>query len=102
MLSLRNKYIYRSNANSIDMRKISLLLLSFQCIVFSVFAQLKVHQLKTENLTNPIGLDVLQPYFSWQLVSDQRNTMQSGYELRVGTEPAALVKGEGICENRQD
>ncbi|QNA42674.1 alpha-L-rhamnosidase [Lacibacter sediminis] len=77
------------------MKKLSFLLL-IQLLVVSVFAQLKVEQLKTENLTNPIGLDVLQPYFSWQLVSDQRNTMQSAYELRVGTEPAALVKGEGI------
>jgi alpha-L-rhamnosidase len=78
------------------MRKLNLLLLIFQIITLSVFAQPQVTQLKTENLTNPIGLDVLQPYFSWQLVSDQRNTMQSAYELRVGTEPAALVKGEGI------
>ncbi len=81
------------------MKKISSLLLAFQCILLSVSAQLKVHQLKTENLTNPIGLDVLQPYFSWQLVSDQRNTMQSAYELRVGTEPATLVKGEGIWKS---
>ncbi|MEJ8843967.1 family 78 glycoside hydrolase catalytic domain [Lacibacter sp. H375] len=81
------------------MRKISLLLLAFQCIVLSVFAQVKVDHLKTENLTNPIGLDVLQPYFSWQLSSNQRNVMQSAYEIRVGVEAAALVKGEGIWKS---
>ncbi|MEQ1796461.1 MAG: alpha-L-rhamnosidase N-terminal domain-containing protein, partial [Lacibacter sp.] len=81
------------------MKKISLLLLSFQCIILSVPAQVKLDHLRTENLTNPIGLDVLQPYFSWQLVSDQRNVMQSAYEIRVGTVPAALVKGEGIWKS---
>lgn len=81
------------------MKKFIFLLLSFQCILLSVSAQVKVGHLRTENLTNPIGLDVLQPYFSWQLISDQRNTMQSAYEIRVGTVPAALVKGEGIWKS---
>ena len=76
------------------MKKLSLLLLSFQIIALSVFAQLKADHLKTENLTNPIGLDVLQPTFSWQLVSDQRNTMQAAYELRVGEDAASLAKGK--------
>lgn len=77
------------------MKKISFLLLTFQCAVLSVFAQVKADHLRTENLKNPIGIDVLQPYFSWQLVSDQRNVSQSSYEIRVGAVPAALVKGEG-------
>ena len=77
------------------MKKVISLLLAFQCILLSVFAQVKVDHLRTENLTNPIGLDVLQPYFSWQLISDQRNVMQSAYEIRVATDAAALVKGEG-------
>lgn len=81
------------------MKKIISLLLAFQCILLSVSAQVKVDHLRTENLTNPIGLDVLQPYFSWQLISDQRNTMQSAYEIRVGTVPAALAKGEGIWKS---
>jgi len=35
--------------------------------------QVKVQTLLTENLVNPIGLDVTQPRFSWQLVLDRRN-----------------------------
>lgn len=81
------------------MKKIIILVLSFQCAFVLTFAQVKVDHLKTENLTNPIGLDVLQPYFSWQLVSNQRNVMQSAFEIRVGVEPAALVKGEGIWKS---
>lgn len=76
------------------MRKINFLLVAFQCIVLPVIAQVKVDHLRTENLKNPIGIDVLQPYFSWQLVSDQRNVSQSAYEIIVGDFPAALSKGE--------
>jgi alpha-L-rhamnosidase len=75
------------------MKKISFLLF-LQLLVVSVSAQLKVDHLKTENLSNPIGLDVLQPYFSWQLMSNQRNVMQSAYEIRVATDAASLTKGD--------
>jgi alpha-L-rhamnosidase len=82
------------------MKKISLLLLSFQCLILSIAAQVKIDHLRTENLNNPICIDVLQPNFSWQLISDQRNVMQSAYEIRVGTTAAAVAKG-GIWNSRQ-
>ncbi|MBL7738633.1 MAG: family 78 glycoside hydrolase catalytic domain [Chitinophagaceae bacterium] len=81
------------------MKKVSFLLLGLQCMGLSVLAQVKVDRLRTENLANPIGLDVLQPYFSWQLISTQRNVTQSAYEIRVGTLPAALVTGEGVWKS---
>ncbi len=84
------------------MKKISFLLLAFQCIVLSVFAQVKLDHLKTENLTNPIGLDVLQPYFSWQLISNQRNVQQSAYEIRVGTRSGSISKRRRHLEEWKD
>jgi alpha-L-rhamnosidase len=47
-------------------------------------AQVSVKNLRCEDRVNPIGLDILNPRFSWQLVSDQRNLEQTGYEIRVG------------------
>lgn len=76
------------------MRKISILLIAVHCMACSVFAQVKVDHLRTENLTNPIGLDVKQPYFSWQLISSQRNVAQSAYEIRVATDAASLAKAD--------
>ena len=61
--------------------------------VFS-FSQIKVKQLLCENLTNPIGIDIQQPRFSWQLTSDKRNVIQAAYEIRVGSNMALLVKGK--------
>src|SRR6476619_1949833 len=59
--------------------------LSFFCqaITISLFAQLSVKNLLCENLSDPVGLGAKQPRFSWQLVSDKRNTMQASYEIIV-------------------
>jgi len=67
--------------------------------IFSIsvgMAQLKVQGLLTENRSNPIGIDILQPRFSWQLVSDSRNIMQTAYEIRVGTDVASLIKDKKL------
>jgi alpha-L-rhamnosidase len=47
------------------------------------FGQLKVQNLLTDNLNNPIGIDEVIPKFSWQLESGKRNTMQTAYEIKV-------------------
>lgn len=46
-------------------------------------AQLTVTQLRTENLTNPIGIDAQTPRFSWQLASPQRGIKQTAWEIKV-------------------
>ena len=60
------------------------------------FGITKVQSLLTENLTNPIGLDIASPRFSWKLFSDQRNVMQTAYELRVSDEKAYLTKASKL------
>jgi alpha-L-rhamnosidase len=57
---------------------------------FTSSAQLKVQNLLTENLTDPIGLGVMQPRFSWQLVSDKKNTMQTAYEIDVISDKSTI------------
>jgi alpha-L-rhamnosidase len=48
------------------------------------FAQISIKNMRCENRVNPVGLDILNPRFSWQMVSDRRNEMQTGFEVRVG------------------
>lgn len=59
--------------------------LVFIATLFSltVTAQSKVENLRTENRIDPIGLDIVQPRFSWQLESGKRNVVQTAYEIRV-------------------
>ena len=60
------------------------------------FSQVKVGQLLCENLSNPIGIGILQPEFSWQLISDKRNVMQTAYEIRVGLNYDLLKKNKNL------
>ena len=45
--------------------------------------QVTVKNLRCENRINPLGLDIRNPRFSWQLASDHRNILQTAYEIRV-------------------
>src|SRR5713101_6717397 len=58
-----------------------------------LLAQLTVGGLRVEYLTNPIGIDVLQPRLSWRIASTRRNTMQSAYQIQVDTSEARLTHG---------
>ena len=64
------------------MKKIVLPLM-INMVCHMLLAQVQVSGLLCENLSNPVGLDVPQPRFSWQIASSKRNTMQAGYEIRV-------------------
>lgn len=44
---------------------------------------LTVTELTCEYRNNPLGLDEMAPRVSWKLCSDQRNTLQTGYQLQV-------------------
>jgi len=63
---------------------------------FSASAQVSVQNLRLENLVNPIGLDVLQPRFGWQLVADRRNVSQTAYEIRVAADLTDLSAGKKL------
>ena len=74
------------------MKKSIPLLFIFQLSLVIVFSQPQVKNLLCENLVNPIGLDIVQPRFSWQLISNERNLMQTSYEIRLANSTAALSK----------
>src|SRR5688572_11765853 len=67
------------------MRRIFFFLPVILFSIFSLTAQVKVQNLLTENLSNPIGIDIKQPRFSWQLISDQRNVLQTAYEITISS-----------------
>jgi len=64
--------------------KKSIIILLLQLIAVTSFSQIKVNELTCENLSNPIGIDVIQPQLSWQLKADRRNVLQTAYEIKVG------------------
>ena len=56
--------------------------------------------LRTEYATNPLGIDVVRPRFSWELqvadASVDRGIKQTAYEVRVATDVGGLADGTGL------
>lgn len=65
----------------------------------SLSAQVRVTALRCEHLLNPQGIETSAPRLSWQLLSDQRNTRQTAWELRVAGTPTDLLKGKNLVWN---
>lgn len=66
------------------MKRFLLLFLATVVTAWSASAQLSVSQLRTEHLTDPVGIGERRPLLSWE-VSDasRRGVTQSAYEIRV-------------------
>lgn len=47
------------------------------------FAKTEVNDLVCEYLVNPAGIDVEKPRLSWKIFSDERNILQTAYEIKV-------------------
>jgi alpha-L-rhamnosidase len=75
---------------TIVMKNTSTLLIA---ILFSIclFSQTSVKNLACESRINPIGIDAAVPRLSWQLTSNQRNLLQTAYQIRVKNDASATV-----------
>ena len=69
--------------------KIALLLLLTQ---ISLAQKLLVVDLSCEHKTDPMGVDVMQPRFSWKINGTGRNIMQTAYSIRVATDKNFTAK----------
>lgn len=67
------------------MKRLFLLTMLLSASLFAVQAQVNVANLTVENQSNPEGLDVLHPRFSWQLKSSEPDLKQLSYQLQVST-----------------
>jgi alpha-L-rhamnosidase len=54
-----------------------------------------VTNLQCEYLTNPLGVDIQQPRFSWNISSELRGVSQSAYRIIVADSPEKLRKKQG-------
>ncbi len=66
------------------------------CLVTAKAAALiSVGQLRCEGLAAPVGIDIIQPQFSWILTSDQRGEKQTAYQIIVASSLAGLNADNG-------
>jgi alpha-L-rhamnosidase len=73
----------------------------FSMIFLTAFtqAQVTVKNLRCEMLVNPLGIDAIQPRFSWQLESGQRNIKQTFYQIIVSSSIEKLHKNDADVWN---
>lgn len=57
--------------------------------------KLKVARLQCEYTSNPLGVESAHPQLRWQLISSQKNVMQSAFRVLVADDPALLQKNQG-------
>lgn len=84
------------NIPKIYSRGVALALLLAFSVSITHAQQLALSDLAVEYLHHPMGLDVLQPRMSWKLKSDDRATMQTSYEIRVGKDAASTAAGRNL------
>jgi alpha-L-rhamnosidase len=68
-----------------------LTLLPALCLFSNAKAQ-SLTALKTEYLTQPIGLDNAQPRFTWQMIDDSRGAKQTKYRVLVDSDSSMLTR----------
>jgi alpha-L-rhamnosidase len=79
------------------MKKIALLIASYIC--FLTAGAVGVNNLRTEMLVDPIGIDNQHPALSWILTTQERNVVQTAYQIVVASSPEKLAAGEGDLWN---
>ena len=72
-----------------------LLLSALLLLTGSLFANERIARLRCEEMTDPIGIDVLQPRLSWELESDRRGVLQTAYRILVATDKTLLDRDQG-------
>ena len=60
-----------------------ILLMLVALLTFSASAQTKIEGLLTESVSTPLGIDIIQPHFAWQMSSAKRGAMQTAYRIEV-------------------
>jgi len=61
----------------------------------NAFADVSLQDLRCEMLKDPQGIGTIQPRLSWQIISDQRNTQQTAYEIIVASSAQKLASNIG-------
>ncbi|MGB3007576.1 MAG: family 78 glycoside hydrolase catalytic domain [Chitinophagaceae bacterium] len=62
---------------------------------FTAYSQLSVSNLQIENRNSPLGVDNTKPTFSWQLESNQKNVLQTAYQVLVSDNENMLKRNIG-------
>lgn len=78
------------------------LFMLFYFVVNTSAQKISVNSLTVEHLINPLSVDHPHPRFSWKIVSEIKNTIQTGYEIRLGNTATFAKKALWTAEKKGD
>ena len=78
---------------------IALVFFGVLCNLQSQNKEIKLYDMKSEYLVNPIGLDVKSPRLTWKIKDYRRGAIQSAYKINVGTDSLQVATGNGSYWN---
>ena len=79
-------------------RRLRLMVAAATLTAFTASAQ-SIGRLTTEYMTNPIGIDVEQPQFAWQMDNPRYGASQRAYRLVVADSEASLSAGKYVYDS---
>ena len=80
------------------MKKFVCAFLCFMNIGVSWAYSIYLHDLRCENLVNPLGIDNVSPHFSWKITGEVPMRQQC-YEIQVGSDSLRLLEGSADLWN---
>jgi alpha-L-rhamnosidase len=94
-------------SREVSMRRppILLILISLVAVTLSLVSlalaatPLTISNLRCEYKSNPVGIDILEPRLSWELVSSERGTLQTAYQIRLATSEENLMKNKLLWDS---
>ena len=78
----------------VPLRKIMVVVIVLINLCVAANAQIRVFGLKVQAMTNPVGIGIANPQFSWQWQSSLRGALQSGYEIMAASSAEKLKQGD--------
>ena len=64
-------------------------------------AKVNVTNPKTEGLVNPLGIDAVNPRFSWQITSDKKEVVQTAYQIVVSSDGKEVWNSGKVISDQQ-
>ncbi|SHE40296.1 alpha-L-rhamnosidase [Mariniphaga anaerophila] len=83
-------------------KPVALIAIAFLVLLTLVgYSQTEIVKLRCEYLENPLGIDEINPRFTWQIKSQKPGFFQSAFQLVVGTSEKAVASGNGDVWNSE-
>ena len=74
--------------------------ISLLCMVLAgCTSPFQIYDLRCENLSNPLGIDVTTPHFSWKMATNKDGNHQKAYQILVASDISLLREGKADLWN---